>query len=417
MRLLVTSAFMPWPADNGYKLRTLSLLRGLATLGHEVTLLAFASPDQAAVDYGPLHEWCRRIEPVPMALASLSAGGGYRGRVAGLASGLPYSALRFRSAQMEARVRDWTETAQGDAVIADGVFSLVNVPPTTLPIVLNAHNVEHVILERYARHAGNPLKSVYARLERRKLRAFERAEAGRAAVVMTCSEVDRRLFLRLRPDRPTVVVPNVVDLDGYHPASPGDEATLLYQGGLDWYPNRDAVSFFVSEILPRVRHGVPAARLIVAGRNPSESFRRRFARVHGVEFTGTVPDMRPVLGRAAIAVVPLRIGSGTRLKILEAAAMELPVVSTRLGAEGLAFVERDEIVLADDPRAFAEAVVGLLAKPELRRALGRAARRRVEADYSMSVLARQLRQALDGLALAPRAQEEPQAVRLEAVAP
>jgi glycosyltransferase involved in cell wall biosynthesis len=417
MRLLVTSAFLPWPADNGYKMRTLSVLRGLASLGHEVTLLAFASPEEAARDRRPLEQWCRRVEVVPMALASLTTAGSYLARMGGLLSGLPFSTRRFRSAEMERRIRDWLRSASGDAVIADGLFSLINVPPTRVPVLLNAHNVEHVILERYARRQRSPLKSLYARLEARKLRAFERAACRRAVVVMACSEVDRRHLARLGPGAPAVVVPNVVDLDRYAAVPASDEHIVLFQGGLDWYPNRDAVAFFVSEILPHVQRGWPAARFVVAGRNPSEAFRRRWTRPGGIEFTGTVDDMRPVIARATLCVVPLRIGSGTRLKILEAAAMERPVVSTWLGAEGLGFVEGEEIVLVDDPRAFAEAVIRLLAEPECRMALGRAARRRVEQDYSMRVLRRSLGRALEGVAVAARARDNRPAIRLEAVAP
>jgi glycosyltransferase involved in cell wall biosynthesis len=166
-----------------------------------------------------------------------------------------------------------------------------------------------------------------------------------------------------------------------------------------------------------VRRGWPAARLVVAGRNPPDAFRSRWTRPGAVEFTGTVDDMRPLIARAALSVVPLRIGSGTRLKILEAAAMERAVVSTRLGAEGLAFVEGEEIVLADEPQAFADAVVGLLADPERRAALGRAARRRVEAEYSPRVVREQLRRALDEVPLTPLAPRVRSAARLEAVAP
>lgn len=418
MRVLLTSAFVPWPPDNGYKLRTLSVLQALATLGHEVHLLAFAPPAQAAGDQVALARWCRRVEAVPMTLASLASARGYGSRLLGLASGLPFSARRFRSPEMERRIRHRLKAEAVDVMIADGVFSLVNVPETRVPILLNAHNVEHLILARYADHEGHPFKRAYARLESRKLRAFERAACGRAAVVLTCSDVDRAVFATLRPDRPAVVVPNIVDVGGYQPTGADDGATLLYQGGLDWYPNRDAVAFFVAEVLPRVRRAVPAARLVVAGRNASESFRRRFAGVEGVAFTGTVDDMRPVIGRATVCVVPLRIGSGTRLKILEAAAMGKAVVSTRLGAEGLSFADGEEIALADDPQDFADAVVGLLGDGARRETLGRAARLRVQVDYSPEVLQAQLRRALERVAPAPLTDGTPvAAAALEAIAP
>jgi glycosyltransferase involved in cell wall biosynthesis len=183
-----------------------------------------------------------------------------------------------------------------------------------------------------------------------------------------------------------MVVPNVVDTDHYQPSGAEEPCTVLYQGGMDWYPNRDAVEFFVSAILPRLRASVPEARFVVGGRSPSDEFRRRFAAVPGIEFTGTVPDMRTEIARAAVCVVPLRIGSGTRLKILEAAAMAKPIVSTRVGAEGLDFVGGREIVLADEPKAFAEAVADLLRDASRRRELGRAARRRAQECYSLPVL-------------------------------
>jgi glycosyltransferase involved in cell wall biosynthesis len=236
-------------------------------------------------------------------------------------------------------------------------------------------------------------------------------------VVLACSEVDARTFRRLRPDRPVVVVPNVVDVEGDGWAGEGEAATLLYQGGLDWYPNRDAVWFFASRVLPHIRRAVPAARLVVAGRNPSAGFARRLARVPGVELAGPVEDMRTVLRRASLSVVPLRIGSGTRLKILEAAAAARAVVSTRLGAEGLGFVDGEEIVLADEPEALADAVVRLLGAPGRRAAMGRAAQRRVEQDYSLDVLVRGLARALDRVAPASRAPSRAALASWEPVAP
>src|SRR5439155_958354 len=175
-----------------------------------------------------------------------------------------------------------------------------------------------------------------------------------------------------------------------------EPATVLFQGGMDWQPNRDAVEFFAAEILPWLRRRVPSARFRVAGRSPAESFRRRFAGIDGLEFTGTVADMRDEIAKATVCVVPLRIGSGTRLKILEAGAMAKPMVSTGLGAEGLELVDGEEIVLADEPRAFADAVAALLHDAAGRDELGRGARLRVEKQYSLSVFKTALRDAVTG---------------------
>ena len=177
-----------------------------------------------------------------------------------------------------------------------------------------------------------------------------------------------------------------MNVDNYTPTPDSAGPIVLYSGGMDWYPNRDAVEFFVAKILPPLRKLAPEVNFVVAGRSGPEKFRRRFADVSGVRFTGTVADLRAEIAKAAVCVVPLRVGSGTRLKILEAAAMAKPIVSTRIGAEGLDFVDGEEIVLADEPREFGRAVAHLLADPARRLAMGLAALRRAETQYSLPAL-------------------------------
>jgi len=403
VRLLFLSMTLPWPPNNGHRMRTWSILRALAAEGHETTLLAFAYPADLGGDTGPLREVCTRLEVVPLELASLAGWIGALDRLRALMGSAPYAAGRYRSPEMAGRIQSQLESGRFDAVIVDTVFGTVNLPPTDVPLLLNNVDVEHVVLERYVRYERNPAKRLYAWLEARRLRRFEAEACRRAAVGMPCSPVDEAWLHALCPGLPLVIVPNVVDTAEYAP--PGEEAgdVVLYQGGLDWYPNRDAVQFFASEILPRVRRSRPGTRFVVAGRNPSPAFRRRLASVPGLEITGTVPDMRPVLSRASVCVVPLRIGSGTRIKILEAAAMGKPVVSTRLGAEGLNFAEDLEILLADDPTAFSRRVVRLLEDAAFRRAVGEAARRRVEQEYTPAILRRQLGRALSRAASTPPA--------------
>jgi len=385
---------VPWPPNNGHRMRTWSLLRALAAEGHETTLLAFAYPGELGADTGPLLDVCAHLEMVPLELASLAAWVGALDRVRALGGKAPYAARRYRSSEMADRIESHVMSDSFDAVIVDTVFGTVNVLTTDVPILLNNVDVEHVVLERYVRCERNPVKRLYAWLEARRLRSFEAQACRRAAVGMPCSEVDEALLHALCPDLPLVVVPNVIDTAEYTPPVQDPEDVLLFQGGLDWYPNRDAVQFFATEILPLVRRSRPQTRFVVAGRNPPPAFRRRLARVPGLEFTGTVPDMRPVIAGASVCVVPLRIGSGTRIKILEAAAMARPVVSTTLGAEGLTFLSGRDIVLADAPGKFAHAVLELLGDRLRRRRMGSAARRRVEEEYSFAVLRMRLREVL-----------------------
>ena len=394
MRLLFLSMTLPWPPNNGHRMRTWSLLHALAAEGHQTTLLAFAYPADLGGATGPLRQVCTRLEVVPLELASLAGGNGALDRLRALIGGAPYAAGRYRSPEMAGRIQSQLESERFDAVIVDTVFGTVNLPATEVPLLLNNVDVEHVVLERYARCEHNPAKRLYAWLEARRLRRFEAEACRRAAVAMPCSRADEAQLRALCPGLPLVVVPNVIDTTEYAP--PGHDAgnVVLYQGGLDWYPNRDAVRFFASRILPLVRRALPSVRFVVAGRNPPAAFRREVQAVPGLELTGPVPDMRPVLARSAVCVVPLRIGSGTRIKILEAAAMARPVVSTTLGAEGLAFVDGEEILLADRPERFAGAVLGLLADHRRRREVGSAARKRVEESYSLPVLRSQLRRVL-----------------------
>jgi glycosyltransferase involved in cell wall biosynthesis len=393
-RLLFLSIAFPLPAHNGHKMRMWALLRALAHEGHRITLLTFAEAHPAADAYRAVHEICASVEIVPLALTNLSERRDYLMRACSLASRLPYSVRRFVSASMAERIRRRVSDERFDAIICDTIFVLPNLPHTRVPVILNNVDVEHVILERYAACERNPARRLYCMLEAFKLRRFEQAACRRAALRMVCSGDDEALLRLLWSEGPMVVVPNVVDTDEYRPDHADVPVTALFQGAMDWYPNRDAVLFFVREILPEIRRQVPGVQFRVAGRQGPTRFQELMERVPGVTFSGTVPDIRVEVARSTVCVVPLRIGSGTRLKILEAAAMGRPIVSTRVGAEGLELRDGEEILIADDPHGFARSVVALLSNPERCRALGAAARRKVERTNSIPVLREALRTAL-----------------------
>ena len=235
-------------------------------------------------------------------------------------------------------------------------------------------------------------KRRYAAAEARWIKEVEREACERVSVAMVCSSTDRELLQEFRPELPVFVVPNSVDTDLYTPneiGSPDENApVLLFQGAMDWYPNRDAVEFFVNNIFPFILKQFPSARFVVAGRNPPPEFVKRLEVRDSVEFTGTVPDMRPYLSSATLVVVPLRLGSGTRIKILEACAAGKAVVSTKLGAEGLDLVENKEIILAEEAAEFGRAVTSLLEDPVQRAAIARAGRAKIIERYSHLALKR-----------------------------
>jgi len=386
MRVLLVSQMVPLPADNGFKLRSLALLRTLADRGHQVTLVAFCEAPTPTAAWGALSEMCREVHLVPRKNRQLHHSGDYLKRIWALLRARPYATERFRSGPMRRRIREVLRDQAIDLILCDSIFSGVNLPRVGPPVALNAPNVEHLVIARYLPLAASWPRRVYAYLESRYLRRIEADACRRARLVLSCSKEDRSLLSSLTRHRAVFVVPNAVSVSDYRTQEVEDGTTVLYTGAMDWYPNQDAVQFFTRDILPTVRNEVPAVKFVVAGRNPPPAFVAGQSRIPGVTFAGAVPDMREHLGRAALCVVPLRMGSGTRLKILEAAAAGKAVVSTGLGAEGLDFVPGEEILLANDPAEFAQWVVRLLRDQDLRRKLGRAARRRAEVGYDLRVL-------------------------------
>jgi glycosyltransferase involved in cell wall biosynthesis len=390
MRILYIATMYPLPMNNGVKMRVWSLLCAIANVGHEITLATFAEPKEAVGTEHALRKVCKDSVIVVRHMASLSGSTNYVARLSAVLSPSPFAIERFRSDEMRTCIERRLGSSVFDVVLCDNIYATVNLPPTSLPVIMNSHNVEHLILQRYIEQERNPLKALYARLEAGKLRRYEAATYKRAVLVMVCSRQDAGLIEQLCPGIKTVVAPNVVDVRDYEMADEEDPFTIVYQGGMDWFPNRDAVEYFVRAIFPLVQREIPGARLVAAGRNPTPEFRARFSDVPSLQFTGTLRDLRPVIAKAAVCVVPLRIGSGTRLKIVEGGAMGKAMVSTTIGAEGLDFVPEQEILIADDPAIFARNVVELLRDPARRKAMGEAARKRVVRDYDVTALERSI---------------------------
>ena len=393
MKILFVALSVPFPPNRGQRVRNYLLLRALHMEGHEVTVLAFGERGDLEHPERHLSEFCAElsiIEPPG------GAGGiGYTGRLRALLAGLPYGAWRLRSEAMQSAVSNQLVRQHFDFILCDDVYQIGNLPPhCPVPVVLNKHDITYEIVGRFLEHDRNPLKSIYGRLEYRRLRRFETRACGAAAAVWACSERDRRILANDNPSVPFAVVPNVIDVDGYQPAETDDGRTIVYVGAMDWLPNRDAVQFFVSAVMPELRRLAPDVSFVVAGREPPPDFRAQFEQMPGVSFTGTLPDLRPLIAQAAVCVVPLRIGSGTRLKILEAGAMAKAVVSTTIGAEGLTLKDGKEIVIANRPKEMAQAIADLLRDPRRRLEIGRAARRRVAAEYGLPALRCSLREAL-----------------------
>jgi glycosyltransferase involved in cell wall biosynthesis len=258
-------------------------------------------------------------------------------------------------------------------------------------LVVDSHEIAYDLARQFARAGSSFGRRLYAGVNWRKLRREELGIYRDADGVYLCSAADERRLLDQIPEARTAVIPNAADVDHYRPRStdpPPDGRTVLYFGLLSTVPNVDAVIHFVQDIWPRIANAHPNAQCkIVGGRAPPSLLALAGPQV---ELTGFVSDLRPHLAAAAAVVVPLRIGGGTRLKIVEAMAMGKAVVSTTLGAEGIEAVPGRDILIKDEPAAFANAVSRLLADPSLATQIGQAARRLAVERYAWSGAARTL---------------------------
>jgi sugar transferase (PEP-CTERM/EpsH1 system associated) len=400
MKILWLNTNLLLPLDKGGKLRTWHLMRHLATR-HEITYVSFGEPDHDPADRDRMREVCTRIEVIPRADTPKGTLKFKAEAAAHILKRLPYAIGKYRSTAYRTVVQDLLTGGGFDLIVCDFLFPAVNLPRRLpCPAVIFTHNVESEIWRRHADTQPGWLSRALFRSQWRRMVRYEGRTLARFDLVLAVSDADRESFRArygARASAPIYVVPTGVDTDYFHPMPIRATPThLVFTGSMDWLPNEDGMRYFVRDILPLIRREEPGATFSIIGRAPTPAV-RKLAEDAGIEVTGRVDDVRPHVARGGIYVVPLRIGGGTRLKIFEAMAMGRAVVSTTIGAEGLPVTDGRDIVLADDPARFAEAVVRLMRDGTARAALEHAARQAVEA-YAWPVVARDLDTALKAAA-------------------
>lgn len=326
------------------------------------------------------------------------------GAIANIASALPYAVERFRSSSLRAVVAELAKAHNFDAMICDFLFPAASLPWETkvnapFPWVLFQHNVESMIWQRRSSERKG-LAGIYFRWQWQRMLKFETEISKKFDGVMSVSEEDAFVF-REQMRLPNVLgsVPTGVDLEFFQAVRKtcGAQPTVIFMGSMDWYANIDAVGWFADAVWPRIRAKVPGVKFIIVGRQPPPAICALASESAQIEVTGTVPDVRPFLRSAQAMVVPLRIGGGTRLKIFEAMAAEVPVVSTTIGAEGLQVVHGRHALIADEAMDFADAVVSLLCQPDLSFQISRSALDEVALPNSWDAAARIMEQYLHQL--------------------
>ena len=402
MRILWLKSDLLLPLDKGGKLRTWHLMRHLARR-HEITYLAFREPDQPAADVEGMKEVAARVETITRREPAKGTMRFYVDAALHLVDPLPYAVGKYRSAEYRRRLEALLARERFDLIVCDFLFPAVNLPKRLpCPAVMFTHNVESEIWRRHAETKTGVLGRLLYGAQYRRMLRYERRELARFDGILAVSDADRDTFTRLYPgaiSQPVHVVPTGVDTDYFEPASSDPQSrAMVFTGSMDWLPNEDAMLYFCREVLPAIRAEIPDASLAIVGRTPTPAV-KKLAEEHGVTVTGRVDDVRPYMKEAAVYIVPLRIGGGTRLKIFEAMAMGKAVVSTTVGAEGLPVTDGEHVRLADEPAAFARAVVHLMRDLDERRRIEAAARALVVARYDWSAVAGELESALQRFAL------------------
>jgi glycosyltransferase involved in cell wall biosynthesis len=400
-RVLWVKAGILTPPDTGGRLRSYHIVRRLAER-YPVTYLGLVDADEPVADReatARLVGRCVLVERAPLRRGSLRFVADALVNL--VASEAPQFAWAYRSAALRRAIAE--EAARADVVVCDFATPWLSFPrPLLRPVLLFEHNVEADIWRRHAETATfRPLRAYFG-VQFRRAVAYEREAVRSADHVVAVSEVDREAYVERYGADPAriTVVPTGVDTRFYTPLPAAPEpATLVFLGSMDWLPNQDGVRWFLREVFPLVLAARPDARLLVVGRRPPqdlvEEARRRPDRI---EVTGRVDDVRPWVARGAALVVPLRVGGGTRLKVFEALAMARPVVSTRVGAEGLPVEHGRHVLLADAPADFAAACLRLIHDPDGRARIGAEGRRLVVDGHDWAVVADRFAGVLESLA-------------------
>lgn len=385
MKILWVKAGKLLPVDTGGKIRSYNILKRLGGR-HDLTFLSYyggrRDPDYERDIVREL-PGARVVYTAARDETTFDKGVEY---LRNILSPAPFGVTKFTDPEVRRLLAGWLNDGSFDVAVCDFLGPTLNFPrKRTTPVALFQHNIESILWQRHAEHAANPVKRVAWNIEAFKMLRYEREAIGRFEHVIAVSEYDREMMRRMGGSVEMSVVPTGVDLEQYrgldtHMAT---EPIVMFLGSMDWEANVDGMGYFYRDIWPQVKKSVPDARLRIVGRNPDARIRQMASA--DIEVTGRVESVIEHLQEAAVFIVPLRIGGGTRLKIYEAMAMRKAVVSTTVGAEGLDVEHGRDILLADDPESFASNVVQLLTDRRRRMLLEDAAAAKA-ATYDWSVV-------------------------------
>lgn len=384
MNIIVVTAQFPYPPRTGMTMRVYQLLRQLARR-HNVTLLSCVEPTQQDA----VGELRQQLPVVVIGRNERSRLAKRSDQLRSIFSLQPFSSREVYSAELQRALDDLCASTACDVVqIESSVLGRLSVP-SDVRVILDEHNIESEVFRRMCEGERSLIRRTYSRWEGERVRRWERQCWARVDGCVVTSSREGPVIQGVAPHLAIAVVPNAVDLEYFSPTSDTVEPnSVVFNGTLGYRPNVDAAYHLVDEIWPLVRERSPEAKLTIVGR-ASDADRRRLA-APGVIVTGEVPDIRPYLQRAAVIAVPVRIGGGTRLKVVEGLAMRKAIVSTTLGCEGVAVCDGEHLLIGDGAAEFAARILDCFADPELRDRLGATGRRLTEEEYSWDLAGERL---------------------------
>lgn len=390
--ILMLTPYLPYPPISGGRMRTYSLVKRLQAT-YNITLVCFGRPEEQAFDLAPMRELCQAFividrAPSPSALQAA---------LLSMTSIKPITMRLYRSAEFANTVRRLLNEQQFDVVHVESFYMLQNLPSDcTIPILLSEPAIEYIAWWRHAKVAQPLYQRPAIALEALKMRIFEARVWQKASVVGVMSKVDAEIVGRFAPTAPA---PNGVDVQFFQPAeTPRRPATAIFMGDYKYFPNSDAVTYFVKDIMPHIRAKRPDFELFLLGKDPTpELIALSEAPNSGITITGLVPDTRPYLAQATLFICPLRSGSGTRFKLMEALASGLPVVTTTVGCEGLDPEPDTHMVVADTIEGFAAAVLRIIENPTIAHQLAEQGRAWVVENHAWEHSARLVANAYEQL--------------------
>lgn len=384
MRVLYITTKSPLPINDGHSIRTYNLLKEVAKV-HTVYLISFIKFKEEYHYRHELEKICHRVVhlPVPENESALRLA---ISLLINIFSFEPFVARKYHKSSMLREINKILSAESIDLVHLD-MLPLCSYLDRFygLPVILNEHNVESLLLRRRVSSADKYIEKVYFTGQQKRLERFEKRAVTNSTLVVTCSDDDRKILQKMAPDTRFRVVANGVDTDLYHSSGAIDEKqkVLSFIGGMNWFPNKDAIVWFDQQVFPEVIRAEPEVVLDLIGK---ADHHMKLEHLSNIRVHGFVDDVRMLIEKAAIVVVPIRIGGGTRLKVLEAMSMGKAIVSTSVGVEGIKVEHRKNVLLADSPSDFVSCIHELLNDTDLRQRLGQAARDLVVTEYKWQAI-------------------------------